>query len=187
MLDVKYLWEIWGSFSLLWLIVGFRLHSQTWFLSEVHNHLVRHTVQKISVSFEERDLTIIRVNWPSIVSSSISRVQAEIQTSGLFTVCCSYYIVKWSCSVMSNPLWPWTVTYQAPLSMGFSRQEYWSGLPFPSPGDSSQPKDWTRVSHIVGTRFTIWATREVFRIYRVGPSICLMCRRAEKDPMQRSL
>ena len=28
---------------------------------------------------------------------------------------------------------PWTVAYQAPLSMGFSRQEYWSGLPFPSP------------------------------------------------------
>ena len=30
---------------------------------------------------------------------------------------------------------PWTVAYQAPQSMGFSRQEYWSGLPFPSPGD----------------------------------------------------
>ena len=30
---------------------------------------------------------------------------------------------------------PWTVAYQAPLSMGFSRQEYWSGLPFPSPRD----------------------------------------------------
>ena len=29
----------------------------------------------------------------------------------------------------------WTVAYQAPPSMGFSRQEYWSGLPFPSPGD----------------------------------------------------
>ena len=29
---------------------------------------------------------------------------------------------------------PWTVAYQAPLSMGFSRQEYWSGSPFPSPG-----------------------------------------------------
>ena len=29
----------------------------------------------------------------------------------------------------------WTVAHQAPLSMGFSRQEYWSGLPFPSPGD----------------------------------------------------
>ena len=30
---------------------------------------------------------------------------------------------------------PWTVAYQAPWSMGFSRQEYWSGLLFPSPGD----------------------------------------------------
>ena len=30
---------------------------------------------------------------------------------------------------------PWTVARQAPLSMGFSRQEFWSGLPFPSPGD----------------------------------------------------
>ena len=30
---------------------------------------------------------------------------------------------------------PWTVACQGPLSMGFSRQEYWSGLPFPSPGD----------------------------------------------------
>ena len=30
---------------------------------------------------------------------------------------------------------PWTVAHQAPLSMGFPRQEYWSGLSFPSPGD----------------------------------------------------
>ena len=34
---------------------------------------------------------------------------------------------------------PWTVAYQTPPSMGFSRQEYWSGLPFPSPGDLSNP------------------------------------------------
>ena len=34
---------------------------------------------------------------------------------------------------------PWTVAYQAPPSMGFSRQEYWSGLPFPSPGDLTDP------------------------------------------------
>ena len=33
----------------------------------------------------------------------------------------------------------WTVAYKAPLSMGFSRQEYWSGLPFPSPGDLPDP------------------------------------------------
>ena len=34
---------------------------------------------------------------------------------------------------------PWTVAPQAPLSMGFPRQEYWSGLPFPSPGDLPNP------------------------------------------------
>ena len=34
---------------------------------------------------------------------------------------------------------PWTVAYQAPPSMQFSRQEYWSGLPFPSPGDLPNP------------------------------------------------
>ena len=34
---------------------------------------------------------------------------------------------------------PWTVAHQAPSSMGFSRQEYWSGLPFPSPGDLPNP------------------------------------------------
>ena len=34
---------------------------------------------------------------------------------------------------------PRTVTCQAPLSMGFSKQEYWSGLPFPSPGDLPDP------------------------------------------------
>ena len=34
---------------------------------------------------------------------------------------------------------PWTVAYQAHLSIGFSRQEYWSGLPFPSPGDLPNP------------------------------------------------
>ena len=33
----------------------------------------------------------------------------------------------------------WTVAYQAPPSMGFSRREYWSGLPFPSPGDLPHP------------------------------------------------
>ena len=34
---------------------------------------------------------------------------------------------------------PWTVAHQAPQSMDFSRQEYWSGLPFPSPGDLPDP------------------------------------------------
>ena len=44
-------------------------------------------------------------------------------------------IVCVSHSVMSDFVTPWTVAHQAPLSMGFPRQEYWSGLPFISPGD----------------------------------------------------
>ena len=47
---------------------------------------------------------------------------------------------KWSRSVMSDSfVTPWTVAYQDPLSTGFSKQEYWSGLPFPSPGDPPNP------------------------------------------------
>ena len=50
---------------------------------------------------------------------------------------------KWQvhvCSALSNSATPWTVTRQAPLSMEFSRQDYWSALPFPPPGDLPNPK-----------------------------------------------
>ena len=48
---------------------------------------------------------------------------------------------KWSRSVVSDWLLatPWTAAYQALLSMGFSRQDYWSGVPFPSPHASLDP------------------------------------------------
>ena len=46
---------------------------------------------------------------------------------------------KWSRSVVSDSSVPGTVTYHAPLSMGFSRQEYWSGLPFASLEDLPNP------------------------------------------------
>ena len=42
-------------------------------------------------------------------------------------------------SVMSNSATPWTIAHQAPLPMGFLRQKYWSGLPFPPPGDLPDP------------------------------------------------
>ena len=45
-------------------------------------------------------------------------------------------LVTRSCPTLAIP---WTVPRQASLSMGFSRQEYWSGLPFPSPGDLPNP------------------------------------------------
>ena len=40
----------------------------------------------------------------------------------------------------------WTVAHQTPLFMGFSRPEYWRGLPCPPPGGSSPARDWTRIS-----------------------------------------
>ena len=45
-----------------------------------------------------------------------------------------------SCSVVSYSfVTPWTMARQAPLSVGFPRQEYWSGLPLPNPGDLPNP------------------------------------------------
>ena len=49
----------------------------------------------------------------------------------------------------------WIVAHQASPSIGFFRQEYWSGLPLPSPGESSQPRDQTQVSRVAGRHFTI--------------------------------
>ena len=54
----------------------------------------------------------------------------------------------------------WTVDLQAPLSVGFPRQECWSCLPFPSQGGSSGPRNQTWVSCIAGRFFTNWATRD---------------------------
>ena len=55
--------------------------------------------------------------------------------------------VKVCLSVVSDSATPWTVARQSPLSMGFSRQEYWSGLPWPPPGDLPDPgiEPWSPV------------------------------------------
>ena len=78
---------------------------------------------------------------------------------------------------------PLTTAYRAPLSKGFSRQEYSSGLPFPSPEDLPDPRDQTQVSCTVGKRFTVWATREALYQGELGSnSSCtfLLCMTLEK-------
>ena len=69
---------------------------------------------------------------------------------------------------------PWTVACQAPLSMWFSRQECWRGLPFPSPGESSQPRDWTRVSCIARRLFTVVPPGK--------PEWCYVCKLSHNRP-----
>ena len=62
---------------------------------------------------------------------------------------------------MFDSLTPWTVALQARLSMGFSRQEYWSGLPYPPPGNLLDPRiePVSLVSlALAGTFFTTNAT-----------------------------
>ena len=65
-----------------------------------------------------------------------------------------------------------TFCYQTPPSMGFSRQEYWSRLPFPSPGDLPNPGIEPRSTCIVGRCFTIWAIREVHSQVGINPWQC---------------
>ena len=63
---------------------------------------------------------------------------------------------------------PWTIAYQAPLSMGFSRQEYWSGLPFPSPGDLSDPGIEPRFPALEADALTSEPPGKPYRINRLG-------------------
>ena len=66
-------------------------------------------------------------------------------------------------SVVSDSMTLWTVAHQAPLSMGFSRHEYWSGLPCPPPGALSDPgieQVCLTSPELVGRLFTTSATWE---------------------------
>ena len=68
-----------------------------------------------------------------------------------------------SLAILSDSAIPWTMAHQAPLSMEFSRQEFWNGLPFPSPWDLPNPGIKPGFPLHGGRIFTIWATREVLR------------------------
>ena len=59
---------------------------------------------------------------------------------------------------------PWTIACQAPVSMGFPRQEYWIGLPFPSPGDLTNPGIEPRSSSFVGRFFTTEQPGKLFKL-----------------------
>jgi len=58
------------------------------------------------------------------------------------------------CSVILDSVTSWTVTPQAPLSVEFPRQEYWCGLPFPSPGDLPNPRIELASPALAGRFFT---------------------------------
>ena len=67
----------------------------------------------------------------------LSRRKVESDTTKIYLCMCACMLTCFSCVWLSATLW--SVAHQAPLSMGFSRQEYWSGLPCLPPGDLSDP------------------------------------------------
>ena len=66
--------------------------------------------------------------------------------------CC--FVVVWSLSRVRHFCDSWTVARHSPLSIGFPRQEYWSGLPFPSPGDLPNPGIEPTSPALAGRLFT---------------------------------
>ena len=98
-------------------------------------------------------LKMKRVRVPNLSSGSVCHLEGA--HSQVKSASVSHLVVSDSSETS------WTAAHQAPLSMEFSRQEYWSGLPFPFPGNLPDPGiNQTWVSCIVGRFFTIWATSE---------------------------
>ena len=76
---------------------------------------------------------------------ALINVSVGLQRMKGYFVC----LVKVGHSVVSDSLWPpWTVARQAPLSMGFPRQEYWNGVATSFSRGSPWPRNWTQVSYI---------------------------------------
>ena len=86
------------------------------------------------------DLLPKRKNLGAEMSIHWKRVQARTDT--VHACMLSHFSRVWLFATL------WTIAHQPPLSMGFSRQEYWSGLPFPPPGKSSPPGVQTSVSYV---------------------------------------
>ena len=76
---------------------------------------------------------------PHRVNARIKWVQSPETTGTRYCLVSSYVFVLSRSVVSDSSVTPWTVGRQAPLSMEFSRQEDWSGLPFPTPGDLPDP------------------------------------------------
>ena len=96
-------------------------------------------------------------------------------------------LVTQSCPVLCNL---WTVARQAPLSMGFSRQEYWSGLPFPSPVDlpnlGIEPRSPVLQAdslppELSGKPMKAWVVSNILQLHTVCVCVFFHCQRFVTD------
>ena len=95
-------------------------------------------------------------NWAQAIGGS-----SPLPALGMCILCCCFhrcvFSVSQSCQLLATP---GTVTHQAPLSMAILRQEYWSGLPFPSPGGLPDPGIEPGPPALGVQSLTNWTTRE---------------------------
>ena len=119
----------------------------------IHTYTI-HTVYVYVLSWLPRNL------WFEVCRFSLVVVCSLVVAYGL----CFWILVPcdWVKSLSRVRLFatPWTVAYQAPPSMGFSRLEYWSGLPFPSPRDLPNLGIKPGSPALHSDAFNLWATRE---------------------------
>ena len=119
----------------------------------------------IAVSLQVKDICFLLLVFPMVLSCYIhGKIVVKFSNSDISLHRAG--MKKWKCQFLSRVqlfVIPWTEAYQAPLSMEFSRQEYWSGLQCPSPEDPPNPGIEPRSPALAGRFFTIWATREAPR------------------------
>ena len=120
----------------------------------------------------------------------------------------SFFLSMSVCSVVSNSVTLWTVAHQTPLSMGFFRQEYRSGLPVPFPGDLLNPGDepvspvspcigrqilyhwatWQALFILIGYyKYWVWLpvlySRSLLVIYFISSSVLMLRRARQSTPV----
>ena len=119
-----------------------RPHGLSLPVSSVHGSLQVRTLEWVAFSFSRGIFLTQGSNvglphgitiWDSLPFELPGRLNTN--SSGMVT----FFLPVLSFSCVQLFATPWTVTRQAPLSMQFPRQEHWSGLPFPSPGDLPHP------------------------------------------------
>ena len=85
-------------------------------------------MSSLAPQFESISSSALSLLWTSFVAQTVKNLPTMQEKVKVKSLSCVQLFAT-----------PWTVAYQAPPSMGFSRQECWSGLPFPSPGDLPNP------------------------------------------------
>ena len=125
-------------------------------LAQIHVHQVSGTIQPSrplsspfphALNFSQHQVAkVLELQLQHLGLLLFPKFQAALDSNSLS----GSGLVAQSCPTLETP---WTLARQAPLSMGFPRQEYWSGLPFPSAGNLSDPgiePMWKSVSRIAG-------------------------------------